>query len=40
MFDTDPTGPRKLLRHRGKTYSLHKENPAVGLGEEKPYKLP
>src|SRR6266576_6594605 len=27
MSDTDPTGPRRLLRHRGKTCNLQEEKP-------------
>jgi hypothetical protein len=39
--DMDPTGPRRLLCHRGKNlYIYRKKNPAVRLGEEKPYKPP
>ena len=40
MSAINPTSLCKLLHHRGKTYSLYKENPTVGLGEEKPYKPP
>ena len=39
--DTDPTGLRRLLCHRGKNlYIYRKKNPTVGLREEKPYKPP
>ena len=29
MSNIDPTGLYRLLRHRGKTYNLYEENPAV-----------
>ena len=39
MSDTDLSySPRRLLRYRGKTCNLYKENPVVR--EEKPYKPP
>jgi hypothetical protein len=41
ISDIDPTGPYRLLRHRGKNLCIYrKKNPAVKLGEEKPYKPP
>jgi hypothetical protein len=41
MSDMDPTGPRRLLRHKGKNLCIYrKKNPTVKLGEEKPYKPP
>jgi hypothetical protein len=41
MSDMDPTGLRRLLHHRGKNLCIYrKKNPAVRLGEEKPYKPP
>ena len=41
MSDTDPTWPTQTTPSQGENLCIYrKKTPAVGLGEEKPYKLP